>query len=291
LRVTIPGLDDAVADAAWELVAGTFEEAERQLTRFDGDSPLSQLNRSVGRTARVPPMLARALGVSWRAFRVSNGRFDPRVVGALEAAGERAGVPLPASPSSLGPADRWLWLDGREGRALLSAPIDLGGIGKGLALRWAASRLTRAGIPDFLVSAGGDLVAAGVGPARHPWLVSVEDPGGSGRPLASIELPDGGGLATSSVAVRSWTAADGSRRHHLIDPATQRPSASRLVAVTVAAADPAWAEVWSKVGFLAGDRIGQVLAGRRAWWVAATGRMSPRLTTLGTVGLQLVDGS
>ncbi len=290
LRVTIPGLDNRLADAAWAIVAGTFAEAERQLTRFDGASPLSRLNRSDGRSIHVPPLLARALGASWRAFRVSNGRFDPRVIGALEAAGERAGVELPASPTRLEPTDRWLRLDPRNGRASLTAPIDLGGIGKGLALRWTARRLRRAGIADFLVSAGGDLVAAGTGPARRPWVVGLEDPRGPHQPLATIELPKGGGLATSSVAVRSWTAPDGSPRHHLIDPTTQRPSESGLVSVTVAAGDPAWAEVWSKVGFLAGDRIGRVLAGRRAWWVSSTGRRSPRLTTLGTVGTEVVGG-
>lgn len=288
LRITIPGLDDAVADAAWNLVAATFQDAERQLSRFDGDSPLTRLNGSIGRIGRVQPMLARALGASWRAFRISDGRFDPRVIGALEAAGERAGVELPASPTRLEPTDRWLRLDPRNGLASLTAPIDLGGIGKGLALRWTASRLRQAGIADFLVSAGGDLVAAGAGPARRPWVVGLEDPGGSHQPLATIELPYGGGLATSSVAVRSWTAPDGSPRHHLIDPATLRPSESGLLSVTVAAADPAWAEVWSKVGFLAGDRIARVLAGRRAWWVSSTGRMSLRLTTLGTVDTEVV---
>jgi thiamine biosynthesis lipoprotein len=55
-------------------------------------------------------------------------------------------------------------------------------------------------------------------------------------------------------------------RHHLIDPATLEPAATNLLAVTVAHPDPAWAEVLSKVGILADDRIRQELAAHRAWW-------------------------
>ena len=147
LRLTLPGSRDTEADAAWGVVVATFARAERDLTRFDPESALSCLNRRAGTAAAVsvPPMLARALVASWRAFRTSRGRFDPRIIGALEAAGERAGVAVPPSPLMLRPDDRWLDLDPRRGLARLSAPIDLGGIGKGLALRWSAAALRRAG--------------------------------------------------------------------------------------------------------------------------------------------------
>ena len=42
--------------------------------------------------------------------------------------------------------------------------IDLGGIGKGLALRWAAAKLERKGFDTFLLEAGGDLVSRGLPP-------------------------------------------------------------------------------------------------------------------------------
>lgn len=294
LRVSIPALDARAADAAWVITARTFDEAERVLSRFDPDSALSRLNRAVGTEQPIPRSLARALVAAWRAFRITSGRFDPRIIGALEAAGERAGVPLPASPRCLDPADRWLRQDARRGVARISAPIDLGGIGKGLALRWTARNLRRAGIGDFLVSAGGDIVADGVGPAGRPWTVRLEDAASSGPPV-TIELPGGGAVATSSIAVRSWVGEDGAWKHHLIDPATLRPATVRWRSVTVAAPDPAWAEVLSKVGFLAGDRIGSVLAGHRAWWVPhgegpSTGRRSRGRTTLGPVAPGWPDG-
>ena len=271
LRLTLPGICDLEADAAWGDVQAIFARADRDLTRFSPGSALSRLNRAVAthRAVRVPPTLARALAAAWRAFRLSRGRFDPRIIGALEAAGERAGVELPASPPALAPHDRWLVLDPRGRSARVTAPIDLGGIGKGLALRWAAASLREAGHDRFLLSAGGDVLAAGAGPLERPWIVGIEDPSGERPPLLTLELTDEA-VATSSIAVRAWRDPAGHPRHHLIDPATLAPADPIWTSVTVVHADPAWAEVWSKVAFLSGHGIAPLLRGRRAWWVDAS---------------------
>lgn len=272
LRLTLAGACDIEADAAWTAVARVFERAERDLTRFDASSALSRLNQAAGSGVAVPRTLTCALATAWRAFRVSGGRFDPRIIAALEAAGEHAGVALPASPRRLLPDERWLRLDSRRGRAAISAPVDLGGIGKGLALRWAAAGLRRAGQQHFLIQAGGDLVASGIGPAARPWLVGLEDPTGEVPSLATIELRDAA-LATSSIAVRRWLDEDGGQSHHLIDPSTLEPAAPVWLSVTVLAYDPAWAEVASKVGFLAGRDVARATAPHGAWWVSADGRL------------------
>jgi thiamine biosynthesis lipoprotein len=264
LRLTLPGIREDDADHAWSLMIDVFRSADRELSRWDAASALSQLNASTGSCVVVPSLLRRALVAAWRAFRVTHGRFDPRIIGALEAAGEHAGVPLPPSPKVLSPGDRWLTM--RGGRVRLDAPVDLGGIGKGLALRWSAAALRRAGHRDFLLQAGGDIVARGIGPGGRAWSVGLEDPIGVRTPLTTIELRDTA-LATSSISVRHWIDADGSLAHHLIDPATGRPADPVWLSVSVMAPDPAWAEVASKVGFLAGSDIGSALARRSAWWV------------------------
>jgi thiamine biosynthesis lipoprotein len=154
------------------------------------------------------------------------------------------------------------------GRLQIGRPIDLGGIGKGLALRWAAARLDRRGVGSFLLEAGGDLVARGPGPAGDGWRVGIEDPSGMDAPIAVIAAADLA-VTTSSVAVHAWLVAD-RPVHHLIDPATGQPGGDGLVAVTVAARDPAWAEVWSKTLFLAGRAGVTELArarGLAAWWI------------------------
>ena len=163
-------------------------------------------------------------------------------------------------------------------------PLDTGGIGKGLALRWAAGRAAAVLPTDagLLLEAGGDIVAAGAPPA-DAWRIAIEDPVGDtndgSEPMAVVLVEDGA-VATSSVRVRHWFAPDGRPVHHIVDPRTREPARTGLLAVTVAGPDPAWAEVWTKALFLAGrGGIADEARARdlAAWWVTDDGRlgMSP----------------
>jgi thiamine biosynthesis lipoprotein len=151
------------------------------------------------------------------------------------------------------------------------AAVDLGGIAKGLAVRWAAD-LLRNSADTFFVDAGGDGYFAGAGPADRGWSVGVEDPLGGTEPVAVLAVRDQA-CATSSTRLRRWQVG-GRGAHHLIDPRTGRPSAGGLASVTVVGPDPAAAEVWSKTLFLHGaDRICSVAAaeGIAALWVRDDG--------------------
>jgi thiamine biosynthesis lipoprotein len=251
------------------------EASEQALSRFRDDSDLTELNRRWGQATAVRSrLLIRALVAADRAHRRTGGRFDPRVLSDLERLGSRgAWVPLADRRPSARVVDR----AGRAGPIRIDAPVDLGGIGKGLALRWAArsaasplATLLSAG-GGFLVDAGQDLVSRGLGPDQGPFLVDIEDPAGIAESLAVIRLPRDGAVATSSTRLGRWTSPDGRAVHHLIDPRTGAPGGDGLLAVTVAAQDPAWAEIWSKALFLEGA-TGIGAAARReglaAWWVA-----------------------
>lgn len=278
LRFVAAGLGARPARLAWQAVADEFEASERALSRWRTDSDLSQLNATAGCSEWVPAdrRLMAMLHACRRAQRLSGGRFDPRVIKRLEEFGERAGVPLPELAADLGSAAPWLFADPRRGRVRLQAPVDSGGIGKGLALRWAAAALRRRDLlgTGMLIEAGGDVVTHGARPGGGPWQVGMEDPDG-GEPLAVISV-GAGAIATSSTAVRQWRSPDGASVHHLIDPSTGEPGGDGLRAVTVATADPAWAEVWSKTLFLAGRRSIGDEARRRglaAWWVEQDGSL------------------
>ena len=69
---------------------------------------------------------------------------------------------------------------------------------------------------------------------------------------------------------------DGRVVHHLLDPRTGEPANDGLLAVTVAGADPAWAEVWSKALYLAGRPViaGEARSrGIAAWWITDDGAL------------------
>lgn len=304
LRLIVTETSDTDAEAAWAAVVAEFEAAEQAMSRYRPGSDLSDLNRQAGSGTRVAVgrRLRVALAAADRAGRLTGGAFDARVLVDLERLGRH--VPFTGETTSLvGSADvarlggrsrsagRWLEVAGRSPRIGLTERVDLDGIGKGLALRWAWRRISarlgpRAGA---LLEAGGDIVARSPSPDPGPWLIGIEDPtadspldrAGTGgpapgpavpRPMAVVGLEQGA-ITTSSVAVHRWVA-DGRVVHHLIDPSTGEPGGAGLLGVTVAASDPAWAEVWSKTLFLAG-RSGIAAEARRrglaAWWVADDG--------------------
>jgi len=286
LRLTVCAGGDAEGPEAgaggWAEVVDEFERSEQAMSRFRETSELTELNRAAGtgRDVAVGRRLERAVVAAARARRVTAGRFDPRVLEDLDRLGYR-GAALPSvdrpplaraapRPSPNDPiADRTA-----PGRLRINRPIDLGGIGKGLALRWAGKRLDWRGAGSYLLEAGGDLVVRGPGPDAGDWRVAIEDPSDpdADEPLAVIAATDVA-VMTSSVGVHAWMV-DGRPVHHLLDPTTGRPGGEGLLAVTVAGRDPAWAEVWSKALFLAGHAGIAALArgrGLAAWWVSADG--------------------
>ena len=93
----------------------------------------------------------------------------------------------------------------------------------------------------------------------------MEHPHVRGREILRLKL-DGGALATSSVASRTW----GPGLHQLIDPRTSRPAATEVVQATVWAETCAEAEIWAKQALLAGV---SVLAWQGAVLVMEDGRM------------------
>ena len=239
---------------------GVFHDVDRTCTRFAPDSDLMRANRGGDAWVPVDRYCFDALVEAYGAYRRTDGRFDPRVFADLVRLGYD--VSYTVRPPA---ADRGTALRPREAPRATWSPrfrgepsevcvgpdaVDLGGIGKGLALRWAAGVLRRGGVSRFLLDAGGDVVCNGAPPDGPSWRVSIEDPHGSDDPVAVLALRDEA-VATSSVRLRHWQVG-GTPVHHLIDPRTGLPGGAGLAAVTVVDADPAVAEVWSKVLFLTG---------------------------------------
>ncbi len=248
-----------------------------------------RVNSRPDRWHRVPAVLFESVREAHRAYLRTRGRFDPRVLTDLVELGydrslpfEAGGVVTPDGRHSRTPLGRWTprFRGGPSPEIHLGGvAIDLGGIGKGLAVRWAADRL-RGRIDDFLLDAGGDCACRGTDIGQSGWRIGVEDPLGGEAPCAVLEVRDSA-CATSSIRLRQWRS--GSRPvHHLVDPRTGRPGGAGLLAVTVVAADAADAEVEAKTLFLAGrDRIASEARRRgvAALWVDedAVASESPRL--------------
>ena len=105
--------------------------------------------------------------------------------------------------------------------------LDLGATAKAWCADRCAARIHRELGVGVLVSLGGDIATAGVGPDGG-WLVRVQDlPDATNGPNAVVVLRDGCAVATSSTISRTWQRGT-SRLHHILDPATRRPAAPDL---------------------------------------------------------------
>ncbi len=288
-RVTVQlARDQAAADTLFTAVRDVFVEVETTCSRFLADSDLVRANAAGTDWCTVHPSCVAVVQDAYRHYLMTDGTFDPRVLRALHAIGYDRSFAFDAKPDRVqvvedaqqGGTETFsrLWLpefDRVAGRVRIGPDaIDLGGIGKGWAVRAAADRL---GQTDgyFLIEAGGDCYLGGLGPTGAGWNVGVENPRGGTEPIAVLQLSDTA-CATTSIRHRSWRVGERAV-HHLIDPTTGRPSDSGLLAVTVVWPDAVTAEVLSKVLFLAGP--GHIAAaadrfGCPALWVSDSGELT-----------------
>jgi len=248
------------ARAAVERVVRAFDEA---CSRFREDSELERLNRASGETVTVSPLLLDAVAAALRAAELTDGAVDPTVGAALIALGydrdfdELADGSAASRPVRIVSVPGWrtIHLDRGLGTVRLGRGVrlDLGATAKALAADRAAGAASEAAGCGVLVSLGGDIAIVGTGPAEG-WRIRVTDDhrADTSAPGQWISI-QGGGLATSSTAVRRWQTGDGPA-HHLVDPATGRPVDSFWRTASVAAASCLDANIASTAAVIRGER-------------------------------------
>jgi len=246
-----------------QLARDRVEELERRWSRFQPGSEISRLNLLAGSPVQVSPVTLGLVRRALQGARATGGRYDPTVLGDVLRAGydrsfEQLAGHDPHAGSSLGRGWAEIVVDPAGSAITLPAGVGLdpGGIGKGYAADLLVAELRAAGAAGVCVNLGGDLRVDGQPPGGGPWVVAIEHPLRPG-PAATVTIARGA-VATSSRMRRAWGPA-GNRRHHLIDPATGRPAASGLAAVTVLAAEGWQAEVLAKAAFLGGLGQGPAL--------------------------------
>lgn len=253
---------EVVGDDETSVVAGVtrardlIAEFERAWSRFLPDSDISRLNAAQGALVTVRPTTIDLLHSMVQGFAATEGCFDPTLLAPLVALGYDASWVDPRAVTSLPAAVAWrggvagIAVDAVASVAQLPSGtvLDAGGIGKGLAADMVVAALMHAGLAGAMVSIGGDLRVAGVGPHEGGWVIGVADAfdaSGSGGDVLRLSLANAG-VATSGTVRRAWNDADGVSVNHLLDPATGRPL-QETVQATVVAGTAAWAEVYTKL--------------------------------------------
>ena len=255
--IAVAGRQRAAA-AALDKARERIDELEALWSRFRPTSDISIANAMAGTSVRVSQETIALVQRATDGYRLTEGRFDPTVLGAVVRAGydrsyEQIRPEVQTSDARTFGAPL-VEVDPIAGLMRLPEGVgfDPGGIGKGLAADIVVAELLDR-VDGICVNLGGDLRVAGQAPDDCGWVISVEHPYG-GPPHGDICIADGA-VATSSRTRR--VLKDGG--HHLIDPATGRPAETSVLSSTVIAGQAWFAEVLAKAAFLAGPVEGPAL--------------------------------
>ncbi|QDU30244.1 Thiamine biosynthesis lipoprotein ApbE precursor [Anatilimnocola aggregata] len=230
-------------------VSAELERIESTLSHWRPESSTSQFNASettfeTEQPAELVALVARALELS----KLSDGSYDITVAPLVDAwgfgpTGERA-PPGEQEVADILQRTGWekLIVDSTANTLRKKHPqlqIDLGSLLQGYSADRTKKVLDEAGVSEYLIDVGGELLARGA------WPVGIEDPHDPAKPLRTFILKDAA-LATSGIYRAKRENAAGTV-HHLISPRTGKPEVTKTMLCAVVAPTAVEADAWATV--------------------------------------------
>jgi thiamine biosynthesis lipoprotein len=226
--MVLPSVAADVGERLASEVEAFVGRQERLMSRFVEDGAVARINRYAGQAAV-------AAGDAWDVLLACRGHWR-RTDGAFDIAqGARTSG---ASSASADNGMQYVELDDAARTVRFAAPgvkLDLGGVGKGIALDNVVLRLRARGVERAFLSFGESSIAViGSHPAGDYWPVGVADPARDDTALHSFRLRDG------AMSTSGNRGDDG----HTVDPRSGLRRDGRCV-LSVACASAVDAEVLS----------------------------------------------
>src|SRR4051794_26797629 len=201
VSLDVRGAADPVARAAFDQLVAWLRDVDQRFSTYGDDSEISRIDRGELHVADASDDVRWVLDRCAALRHETGGAFDERSGGRLD-------------PSALV---------------------------KGWAVQRGADTLAAAGLTDFSLNAGGDVVVRGGALPERAWRVGIQHPRERGAIAAAVAVTD--------VAVATSGAYE--RGAHLLDPRTGSPAAD-VLSVTVAGPDLGLADAYSTAAFALG---------------------------------------
>lgn len=143
-----------------------------------------------------------------------------------------------------------------------SLRVDVSSIAQGYTVGQLAKILDKAGIENYLVEVGGELVSKGKKPEAKAWRVAIEKPLPDSQKLQKIisVQQDAPLSIMTSGTYRHFYDQDGVRYSHVLDARTGSPVSHNTVSTTILIPDPTWGDAWSTAFLCIGSEQGLKLA-------------------------------
>jgi len=194
-------------------------------------------------------------------YDLSEGYFDPRIIGVLEKIGydkDFKSNDLNTKEAKKNETEKFdanlqedLILDAEKKTVLIHRRIDTTGIAKGYTVDEAAQYLKEQGFENYIVDGSGDMKANGCNSENSVWRIGIEG-------LADSKLMlrlENEGIATSGISRKRWLLGD-KKVHHLINPKDPENFSHNIKTVTVIDAKTVEADGRAKVLVLMGKEKG-----------------------------------
>ena len=140
--------------------------------------------------------------------------------------------------------------------------VDVSSIAQGYTVGQLAKILDKAGIQNYLVEVGGELVSKGKKPEAKAWRVAIEKPLPDSQKLQkiiSVQQNEPLSIMTSGT-YRHFYDQDGVRYSHVLDARTGAPVSHNTVSTTILIPDPTWGDAWSTAFLCMGSEQGLKVA-------------------------------
>ncbi|WP_122077248.1 FAD:protein FMN transferase [Pseudophaeobacter sp. EL27] len=269
--VAIDKTADLSSDALQAAITATLAKVNGQMSNWDPNSEISQFNSApTTDPIAISPELASVVAAANEIHQKSEGLFDVTLGPLIEIWGFGARTPDSPVPTDEAIAaalkvvgqGKVLVLNSEPRSLTKSLPetsVYLAAIAKGYGVDQVAAVLAQAGVGDYMVEIGGDLVTAGLNPKGEAWRIGIERPDAASQTIEEIVDVSGLGMATSGD-YRNYFEQDGIRYSHIIDGVTGRPITHGTASVTVLAENAMMADGWATALLALGQERGLKIA-------------------------------
>lgn len=142
--------------------------------------------------------------------------------------------------------------------------VDVSSIAQGYTVDKLADVLRQAGIENFLVEVGGEMVVQGHKPAQKPWRVAIDKPLPGDQSLQKIIAitQDAPMSVMTSGTYRHYFDENGQRYSHVLDARVGAPVKHQTVSTTVLMDNGTQADAWSTAFLCLGSAEGLAVANK-----------------------------
>ncbi len=248
-------------------------KVDREISTYRKDSDLEKFNRSRSTDWQTMPADVIALLETARIVHTqSRGCYDPTIKPLFDLWGfQKDKLHVPSADeiaqvrSEIGfervKIDK---LRDRIRKTIPDLQLDLSSMGEGYTIWNLARVFDRAGIDNYLIEFGGDMMVKGHKPDGKRWRVAIERPMPgqvSVQKVVSIDNEDGVSVNTSGT-YRHYFDKDGHVYSHILNPRTGAPVTHNLVSATVFGRDPRLTDAWATAMLCMGKKEGEKVAER-----------------------------